>query len=455
MKATGRIQRTARWFGWGLFATVIGVIIIHLSGGSLFFCQWRANASITAGHWRSAERWLDRATALAPRNAQSQFLLGRLDRKLGRVVQMDQHLQRALQWGASAQRIELERSLADATAGSLDSLERQLPKLLASGADGNEIAEAFVRGCLQTYRLGDALQMLDVWEAGAPHDPRPPFLRGRILEHQGGLASSEAQYRTALKRQPTYAPAAYSLARTLLEQQHPDAALQYYHLTAIHLYDPQPAYVGAARCYREQQLFSEAAQSLRLADQSISSADISVAYQLVGESGSSANHYLAAEHGHLELAQRNWSAAQTYYERALQEHPQAWRLRYSLAISLRQQDLPLQAQEQIDHYANTKKQLETCDRLIDSLQSNPADADARCKVGQVLLEHISEQQGLVWLNSVFQYAPKHIEAHRCLANYYTQRGATNAHFRQLAQRHLAQLPHQQNVVTAPNRQSKP
>jgi len=58
------------------------------------------------------------------------------------------------------------------------------------------------------------------------------------------------------------------------------------------------------------------------------------------------------------------------------------------------------------------------DECFDQLQSDLNNADLRAEIGQIFLEHISENQGIVWLKNALYYDPHHQRAKQALADYY-------------------------------------
>jgi len=50
--------------------------------------------------------------------------------------------------------------LAEAQRGQLLGLRQQLSQVLLQGAPGDEVCNAYVEGCLMTYKLDDAAELL-------------------------------------------------------------------------------------------------------------------------------------------------------------------------------------------------------------------------------------------------------------------------------------------------------
>ncbi len=77
--------------------------------------------------------------------------------------------------------------------------------------------------------------------------------------------------------------------------------------------------------------------------------------------------------------------------------------------------------------------------MIDRLKKQPDDLEARFGVGKMLLEHVSPNQGLVWLNSVLSYDADHVAARELLARYYEDHRAENPEYVPLAELHRRRL----------------
>lgn len=353
---------------------------------------------------------------------------------LGRVDDFAQYLKRASELGVSKERLQLEVWLQQAQAGELKALDEQLPQLLMAGEDLQEICNAYVLGCIMQFRIERAYDTLKVWQADFPNDPRPPFLRGRLLEHQADLVGATREYQRALTIVPAYVPAAMSLARVELTQQRPEAALTYYQLAVEHMLEPQPALVGLARCQRELGDFAAARETL-LKALARPEAQLVEAYRLVGERSETALAQAPAEMAQLELTEDHPEAAVPWFEQAVAANPLDWKLRFTYGQTLRRLGKAAEADVEIARAETSRMAFESCDLLIDELRKNPANVEARYQIGSVLLEHLSPHQGVVWLRSIFNYDPQHQAAHRKLAEYFAAHVAEHPEYAQLAEIH--------------------
>lgn len=397
-------------------------------------CLWRFQAALAAPDVGRAEVWLNRADVFPWSAGERAFWRARLSRQLGRMEAYAAAIELAQRSGFPIQRLLREDLLRRAQAGDLAPLEAQISDLLIQGEDLPSICDAYVAGCIQQYRIDDAFRVLQLWQNDFPADPQPHFLRGRLFEHRGALGEAEEEYRESLHIAPRHAPAAYNLARILLQKQAPAQALDAYRIAAESLFESQPGLVGIARCQRELNQWDAARATLEQA--STRPVDRLVeAYRYLGEQSEAALAQVAAERAQLEIATSHDAEAVIWLQRALDAYPQDWKLRYTYSTTLARLGRMAEAQAESARSQTSRVAFESCDRLMDRLNKDPADLEARYEVGCVLLEHFSANQGLVWLQSVLVYNPHHRAAHARLAEYFSAHASENPEFPQLAERH--------------------
>lgn len=440
-KATHLPSRRRTWirrigFAFGLLL-LLGLTAWG-TGWAWQFCRDRARSALEAYRWRAAERWLSLDQTLGPGNGEGAFLQARLARKLGDLETMVKHLDQAQSQKFDPLVLQREVWLAQAQGGNLGPLESQLSDLFVKNEDLPEICEAFVRGCLMTHRLEEAVKVLELWQADYPNSPLPHALRGRILEFQVHIESAMDEYRLALEKDPGFGTAAYSLGRVQVTRQETEEALAVYQSCKTTLYDPEPALVKSAQCLRLLGRLGEA-RSVLMEASSANSSRALTAWVLAGEPVESAPAQLPAEWGYLELEAENWEESARWFQQALEANPQDWRGRYAFATALRQSGQITEAEKQLKIYDAAKTALASCDPLMKELKTHPDNVEARYQVGKVLLEHVSAHQGLIWLNSVLTYDSTHEPTHRLLAEYYAEHAHENSEFARLAKEHAQQL----------------
>lgn len=413
--------------------------------GSWWWGMWG-----TAAHWYAdrlanrerlllADDWYERAETLSAHSSSLAFARARLSRKLARDDEFIEFLKVAIDRGLSSETARTEMMLAQAQRGDLAPLQSVLADLLVSGKDADEVCFAYVQGCLIKYQLDEALELLALWEADYPTDARPNLLRGRLMEHRVNLDGAQQEFQIALKKNSNYAAAAYNLARVLETEQKPGEAIPYYRQSARALKNSVPGLVGEARCLRLMQEYEKAKATLEKATQASNDSDVE-AFRLMGDPAAGAEANLPMEQGYLAATIDDHVSAVNYLREAVEKNPHEWRARYQLALSQREIGELEAARNNFEIVDQTKEALATCDRLFDVLQQEPDNVNARLQIGQVFLQHLSENQGIVWLNSVLDLAPNHVAAHETLAAYYRSRAAENSEFAKLAAHHESFLP---------------
>ena len=419
--------------GTGLIT--LSLVLFFVSGIPQDWILNRARNQIQQQNWKSSWSSLKWAELFQSPEAEINFLNLRIARKLGRQEEFSAGIRKLQNQKYDIQRLERELWMFEAQTGNLTRLELQIGELFTEGEDLQEICEALVLGYLQTYRKDKANQILDLWQADFPNDAQPHFLRGRLLEHETSLEPAEEEYRAALKLNPRHDAAAYGLARVMISTQRHQQAIPFYELCANHGLSPQPGFVGVARCYRELDELDRAELYLKRAE-TVDDQELAIeAWKLVGETESNSRAKLWSEWGQLELARSNNQGAIQYLKKALDQNPYDWRLRYHLGQALIDEGESEEGTQQLELFNETRIALESCDPMMDRIGSNPEDVEARYQVGSVMLNYISPNQGLVWLNSALKYDPDHLPTHRLLADYFSTHIDDHPKYAELSQKH--------------------
>ena len=428
------------WPGVMAFVIVTGLCAIWFVL-TADFCAQRAASSLEKSGWVEAERWLAFGKWCPGPRGRLYLVDARLAWKRGQQERFDALLRLAKLAGAAASSLEQEQLVGLAAAGRLEPLKRRFADMLATGNDLPELCEGYVLGCLSNYLLDDAKQVLDLWQADFPQDARPHLLRGRLYEHGSEYERAINEFREAWRLAPQYAPAAYSLGRILMAQNRYSEAAVWYQFAANQMDVPHPALVRKARCLRELGAYDQAAVELGRARVSTGNQQsLEDAYRILGESAQSALADYDAEVGQVKLAQDDFTGARDAFAHSLAINPRDWRTRYAFSVALKRSGQVTQAEIEAKKVESAKQQLDACDRLMDVLQKNPRDVDARFQVGAAILDQVSENQGLIWLNSVLAIDPHHEPTHQKLANYYRLNADRNPAFSQQAMLHEHKSP---------------
>ena len=383
---------------------------------------------------QQAKRHVRTADYLGGSEAETQFLLARIHRKLGEYDDMKLHLSLAEKSGLDKTRAQREHWLAMAQTGQLDEIEGKLNDWLAEqDRDMLEICEAYANGLAKLARFDDAEALLDAWERDFPDDPEPNYRRGRIREHQRQYEIAEQQYQAALAKDNKFYPAAYSVARISLDRKQPDVALEYFEV-CMELEDNVAAIVGKARCLKALGRTDEASVLLRDALEARSEV-WARSYKAVGENPHKAE--AATELGKIELEAGNLQEAEKWLQLAVRENPRDLLARYAFANVLQRLNRTGEADREFERVRVAREALEHAGVLHDRIDRKPDDVESRFNLGRILLEYDLEQKGLYWLQSVLVYDPDHQPTHALLAHYFESHASESRHFRRLASRHRA------------------
>ncbi len=377
------------------------------------YCVNKAELALFSHDQETARDWIQSGLHWSPDSISLHLLDARWNRRLSRFDEMNSCLSKAAKAGAENERIVHEQVLASAQTGKIGPLKKQLADLLMRGEDLSDICDAYVRGCLMLYRIDEAEKVLGLWKADLPDDPQPHFLAGRLLEHQADLDAAAACFEAALQRSRKHAPAAYNLARIYFRNQEYEKALKMYEQTRDSSWNPNPALVSMAQCAIELEQPERAARYLSEVATTDPADDLEM-YRYLGDPASVALSRYYAVKGRLAQFNNDNTAARQAYEQALATNPQDWRSRYQYSQILSKLGLIEQARVEVEKYRATQRALEECDESIRRLSRNPDDIEARMAVARVMMEHISESQGIIWLKSVLMYDPDHVEARQML-----------------------------------------
>lgn len=420
VSTAGGSTRQGRWQRWGLRAIVVALVVLvafWFARGPLARVAADYGLSrVQVQQLASAERWMTVAATLAPADPRVLFDQARFHRKLGELDVATRLLQAAHQSGYSYPLIQIELLLIDAQGGAILPLQRRLSTLLTSSQEPREVCEAYVIGCLMAYRLPEALAVLEVWSRDFPNDPQPYFLRGRIAEHRADYGTAVTAHQKALAVCPDHAGAAYNLGRLLLQQQKIDDAIAAYRTAASVGYSPQPGRVGEADALIEARRYDEAGTALAAAE-AANPARLTRGWRQVGVPAATARGFLYEVAGKLAQAKEQHADAAAWYRKALAVDPSDWRTRYQLAQALRKTNDPAAAEVELKHVERTRAALADYDKAMGVLAEDPGNLDARFTVARVLLEHLSKDQGIVWLRRLLELAPGHAAAQALLAEH--------------------------------------
>lgn len=425
---------------------VVGLILLGIVGSAPFwgqglwvdFCQQRAEANLLARDPERALEWIASAERYAVDNPELILLKARALRKSHDVQAAYAELQKYFELAGLTPALEQEQWLLKAQVGDNADLQMHLSDvLMAPEGDLQDICETYVNSCLLNYQFNDALQILELWEADFPADPLPHFMRGKMYEHNLTWDEAIAEYQRALDKAPGYAPAAYSLGRSHLTLKKTEEARDYFQQALENTSNPGPVKIGLARCLR---LLGQNQEAKFLLKEVLSEEveQLRKEFQAMGDHKVAASTSAQLEMAHLELADKNYEAALNWLEPAAEADPLNLRIKNTLLQVYSRMGQKEKARALGKEVKRTNEVLAEISDLLKVVEESPGDADLRFQVGKKYLNYVSEEQGVVWLNSVIRLKPTHRAAHAELAHYYEQNLSRGPSFERLARQHRAQ-----------------
>jgi tetratricopeptide (TPR) repeat protein len=214
--------------------------------------HWRkAQVAIDAYALASARHHLEYCVQVWPKSAETHFLLGRVNRRLGDFPPARAHLEEAQELHWLRQEVFLEYDLIQAQAGMVRMAEPALRARLAQGhADERLILEALVIGCVDNDFFPDAHRWVSLWREHHPDDWLAVYWSGRVYEaaHQDDLAA--AKYEKALELKPDFRVARLRLGEAQMKLSHVDAAREQFLTVLKDDSDNTAALLALARCQR-------------------------------------------------------------------------------------------------------------------------------------------------------------------------------------------------------------
>jgi len=419
----------------------LAVATCWFSGACSLWPMLLANKALANRSLDSALDWLQTAEWLHGDPASIALLRARVNRRLGDLPAMEQDLQRAVDFGATAERVGQERTLAIAQVGRLHEVEETLKQWLKNPQeDGADLCDAYTNGLASQGRLTETELLLNAWEVGFPRDPKPHVKRGRIAEHALAYDAAEAEYRAALKKNPDYPTALYALGRLLLDRKRPAEALPMFRRCAeVSSGAAAAARIGEGSCLRSLGDVALARQVLE-AVVSLDENSLDKAYLQIGFRSGGAP--AALELGKLESSEQNYIAAEKWLRRAVTADPYDLDARYAWAVALRGIDRKQEAAEEFEHVSRVRKLLAETEAWQTHLAEHPDDVETRYKVAMIYIQHSSPKSGIYWLQSVLAHDPTHQPTHRALAEYYEAHKDEVASYASLAEYHRRMISHE-------------
>lgn len=397
-------RRTLVYAGVSLLILLIAVLVLARPGW-VKYSLWQARRELAERKEEKVIARLARVEELDPNQSETQFLMARAYRRLGKMDRMRACLLRARDLGHPVEVLKREETLALAQSGQLHPRDPDVTALMADARrDSLEIYEAVVRGCLETFQVGPAVVLLDAWRTDYPHDPQPHFYRGVLAFHRQDWPEAQASLRAALNLAPQRRDVRLLLADAFGQDYQYREALKHYRLCLEQEQSPQ-ALFGVGKCLEAMGETDEARRTyVRLLD-------------IVPD------HY----EGRLALGRLDFSfgdapQAVRWLEPAAAARPYEFEVRHALAWALQVAGEKDRAREHFLYAVKAQETLHTLGKLTRRVEAEPDNTELRYRIGAILLERGQASDGLAWLTSVLQLQPGHPAAHRALADYYARQG---------------------------------
>jgi tetratricopeptide (TPR) repeat protein len=392
-----------------IMLALIGAVVIRLVVPVEAGTASAARRAVAAGRYHEAANALAHWLSSEPNLAEVHQLKGRVAVGLGRLNEAADELKQAHALGQPGDDLALLRALIAAKLGRSGEAEPVLSRAFQErhGPD-RQVDEALAKIYLETYDLARSATVLDVWARDFPDDPKPYLWRaevhGRAPAHEGMV---ENDYREALKRDRSLAPARMGLAEALRKaHRNVEAVAEYDACLALEPNDAT-AHLGAGRNLME---LGDVAAAKRHFDRALALAPTSaLAHQELAEA--------AGRRG-------DWAAALTLLDRAITLDPFDLSVRHSRGLALARLGRLDEARTEQAAAARLRHDLSRLNDARARVIASPHDGNSQLEVARWMFDHAHDDEGARWALKVLAERPDDPEASRLLAEHHDRRGET-------------------------------
>jgi tetratricopeptide (TPR) repeat protein len=354
----------------------------------------------------TARAHLDRYLAYWPNDGPALLLAARAARRSDACADAEQLLVVFEQQFGPTDACRLEWTLLGVQQGDFADDEPRL----RSTADGNhpataEILEALAKGYQVTYRLRDALPVLDRLLDLSPGHVPAYLVRGTVRDRLRRWDEAEADFRRAVELAPANVSAHAALAGLLNYRGHTREAIYHYELVLRSRPGDPASLLGLARAFTDAADLDEAQRRL----DELLAAGPDHAEALV-------------ERGRLALRRGRADEAETFLARAVRVAP--WhRDGHQLYLTVLKD---LGRGEAVSPWEARLAGLHAEDalggRLKLQVKRTPGDPGVCWELWQWSVRNGQPEVGFGWLTEVLRRAPWHAPAHAALADYFERAG---------------------------------
>jgi tetratricopeptide (TPR) repeat protein len=390
-----RSGRLATKFSWrrALLPALL-LLLGAVASGPWLWAWWHfleGRSELERFHSEEARRHLNTHLRFWPAHVEGQLLAARAARQLEDREEAEEHLRQAQRLlPPSSEKLLREWALNRAATGDLRLTESYLlPLAQEESEDAIPACEALIQGYQRTYRIPQALSLLDLWQKRRPDDVRPLLLRGRLWTAFSKWQRAMPDYRRVLELEPEHEEAQRGLALCLTETGQGEEAAPYWEALQRRHPANLDVRVNLARCWSHLGQGQKTQQMLQAVLQE------------------RPDHLLALHSlGKMLLEQQRPAEAETWLRRAVRIAPQDLHSHWLLYRALLQQDKTAEAERLLDRTKRLELRWERLTRIIQhELASRPRDAALQAELGVLLLELGYETAGRYWLLNALQEDP--------------------------------------------------
>lgn len=300
----------------------------------------------------------------------------------------------------------LEWAMLDAQRGSVHQIVHFLIECVEIRHPASErILESLVIGCIHTYQFDLAGFWIHELLERFPKNPVGRLVRAQTGETLGHRDKAIDTLRELIADFPKYAKARLQLAQLLLQaQEYTEAATQF---EVLNKDEPQNAIVllGLSRCRILQGRGDDAKPLIRMLEEHYSNLS-----EALLECGRFAN------------SEGRFADAERLLQRALDLAPSDHEIRLQLGVCLEQIGRRPEAIQHLERAKQIEADLARMEKVVEAIVKNPTDPTPRLEAAQICLRNGQDAEGLRWLEGVLERHPNHKEAHKALADYYSNHG---------------------------------
>lgn len=371
------------------------ILVAAVSVGTVVWQRWatrqllhEGEEALTERDYAKARNCFNRYLDARPGDTRARLLAARVSRKLKDYNEAVKQLKRCQDDGGEAEAIGVELALIDIQRGK-DAPGTALRRRAQMGDElGLTILEVVIQFDLDTSRLHQALEGLNLYLAHRPNDLQALLGRGFVWERFLYFADAVNDYRKAVAAHPNSELARLRLADALLIAGSPEDAMEHYQWLAERWPDRTEVRFGLARCKRRLGQVEEARAMLDA---------------LVADHPNSGE--ILWERGQLDLENDRPAEAESWLRRALAIIPHDRRVSYSLSQCMLALNRKEEAQQFQVRVAQIDADLRKLHEIREQVFRRPNDAALRCEGGLIFLRNGERREGIRWLQLALNLDP--------------------------------------------------